>query len=221
MSCADRTVYFADNVEITADNWEGGDLFIPVDNCITCFREALFIPAPRCKLASTGRLASKSIESDFRPSGILLRLESNSTPIEPAWRDVENRMYLLPSPITKSALASSSLSDYNKKLWHRWLTRINIKDLINVHKSADDVAELKATDDVWRACEIGIAHQQPLTGHFCWESAVGIIMHSDIVEKLALSYSDNYRYVCNFRDDQPGYTSFAFLRDKSALHDAL
>lgn len=110
-----------------------------MDDCVIRLRVVLFIPSLGYNLVSTERLAENGIQYHFSRSDVLLKLESNGSLIERGSRDVHNRMYVLPSPRTQAVLASASLSDHDTKLWHRRLGHINIKNLMHVHKFADDV----------------------------------------------------------------------------------
>ena len=124
-------------------------------------------------------------------------------------------MYMLPEPISQGTQMAMSMTNDSKfketELWHRRLAHINMRDLVTLHRRADDVPHLQQSDDVCRACRLGKAHKLPFQGHFNRADIVGDILHSDIVGPLELSFPDKYKYVSTFLDDRSRYTPVGLM----------
>lgn len=99
---------------------------------------------------------------------------------------------MLPYLHNQTKLALVSFSDLDIKLSYRQLKHINIKELINVLKFADDVPELKPISNACRAGQSRKGYKLPFTGHFYRALAVEQIMRSDNEEKLTVSYPNQY-----------------------------
>ena len=128
---------------------------------------------------------------------------------------------MLPEPISQSTQMAMSVSSNSKfretELWHQRLAHINMRDLVTLHKHADDVPHLQQSDDVCRACRLGKAHKLLFSGHFNRAEVVGDILHSDIVGPLELSFPDKYKYVSTFLDDHSRYTLVGLMTRRSML----
>lgn len=70
------------------------------------------------------------------------------------------------------------------------------------------------------ACGLGKAHKLPFPGHLGRTSAVGNIVHSDIVGELEPWFPDRFQYVFTFIGDHWGYTFFQFLRTRDEVNKA-
>jgi len=195
---------------------------MPFENAVLRLKGALFLPSLGYNLVSTGRLADNGIFSFFRRSDVRLSSESDGFVLGTGLRDPETRMYMLPEPQSQSsserALAVSDPAE--TELWHRRLAHINARDLTTVHQHADGVPKLCPMEGVCRACRLGKAHKLPFPGHFRRASAVGDIVHSDIVGPLELSFPDGFRYVSTFLDDHSRYVLIGLMCRKSGLGDA-
>jgi len=218
--CETRTVLLADKTSVTAT--QCGEVIMPFENAVLRLKGALFLPSLGYNLVSTGRLADNGIFSFFRRSDVRLSSESDGFVLGTGLRDPETRMYMLPEPQSQSsserALAVSDPAE--TELWHRRLAHINARDLTTVHQHADGVPKLCPMEGVCRACRLGKAHKLPFPGHFRRASAVGDIVHSDIVGPLELSFPDGFRYVSTFLDDHSRYVLIGLMCRKSGLGDA-
>lgn len=74
-------------------------------------------------------------------------------------------------------------------------------------------------EGVCRACRLEKAHKLPFPGHFRTTSAVGEIVHSDVVGPLEISFPDRFRYVSTFLDDHSRYVFVGLMVRRSALGD--
>lgn len=220
-SCSKRIIYLADRTSVTAKSY--GEVLLTFEKSVLRLQDVLFVPALKYNLVSVGRLADKGIESQFTSSHLILMLQRNKSIIGTGSRDLSSGMYMLPSPALTNEFALKVNNENGKtltKLWHRRLAHLNLNDLVNVHKYADDVPILKSDMDICRACRLGKAKKLPFIGHFGRADKVAEIVHSDIVGKLEPSYPHNHRYIGTFIDDYSRYTFVGFLKHKSDIKEA-
>jgi len=188
-------------------------------------KDVFLVPGLGYNLVSTGRLADNGIESHFGRNHVSLALESDGFYIGNGVRDINSRLYTFPRPlcsnVPQEALATS-MADNNSEtnLWHRRLAHINSKTLVNVHKHADGVPRLRPMEEICRACRLGKAHRLPFPGKFERTSAVGDLVHSDIMGKLEPSFPDMFRYIATFQDDHSRYLLIGCMTRRSMLTDA-
>jgi len=171
---------------------------------------------------STGRLADNGIESHFRRHDVRLNLESKQLFVGTGIRDPVSGLYMFPEPVLqnggKQALAVKAKESNETSLWHKRLAHINSRDLSMVYKYTEGVPKLGKMEEICRACRLGKAHKLPFTGQFQRKSAVGDLVHSDIMGKLEPSFPDKFRYISTFLDDHSRYLLVACMNTRDDIH---
>jgi hypothetical protein len=117
-------------------------------------------------------------------------------------RDAESALYQLPSPVSRTSTAVDvSLAAVDASVWRRRLAHLNQRDLAAAHEFVDDIPPTGTDDSCCRPCRLGEAHKLPFQRRFPRATAVGQMIHSDIMEPLPASFQDRYRYIVTFVDD--------------------
>lgn len=220
LKCCDRrTVLLVDKTAVEPNKC--GELILSFKHFNIRLQNVLLIPSLGYNLVSTGCLADNGIESYYRRMDVILLLKHVEKIVGIGRRDEKCRMYTLLSSVRHIAnlnIVDDKCDDV--QMWHRRLAHINKMDLCNAHKYAKGIPQLKFMNEVCRPCELGKAHKLPFHNHFQQTSEIGEVVHSDIVGKLDLSYSDGYKYVCTFLDDYSRLTFPGFLKYRSDLQQA-
>jgi hypothetical protein len=98
---------------------------------------------------------------------------------------------------------------------------MNLQDLRQAHNYSDVPKKIDVVDDgVCSPCCEGKATKLPFRGSFEHADEVGDTIHSDMAEKLPISFPDRYQYITTFTDDNSRYISVAFMQRKSQLPQA-
>jgi len=219
-ACDETTVLLADQTSVQST--QCGDVILPFQNANIRLKNAFFVPGLGYNLVSTGRLADNGIESCFRRYDVILNMESSGFHIGCGNRDMENRLYMLPEPLSppsseRAMVSSGTEKQSETQLWHQRLAHINVRDLQTVYQHADGVPKLTSSEEVCRACRLGKAHKLPFPGHFRRTSKVGELVHSDIMGKLEPSFPDRFRYVSTFLDDHSRYVLIGCIQRRNML----
>lgn len=183
-ACEETTVISADKTPVSISKC--GDVTLPFKNANICLKSTFLVTGLGYNLVSTGCLADNGIDSSFRRQGALLSLEKDDFYIGSGERDAETGLYAFPQPFFQgkpnlAMLTSLSKSEAETQLWHQRLAHLNARDLLNVHKHASGVPKLNDMEEICRACRLGKVHKLSFPGHFRHASAVGEVVHSDVV----------------------------------------
>jgi hypothetical protein len=151
---------------------------------------------------SVGCLADNGCTSSFTDSCVTLMEESANVVFGVCARDPESALYQLPSPVSRTSTAVDvSLAAVDASVWRRRLAHLNQRDLAAAHEFVDDIPPTGTDDSCCRPCRLGEAHKLPFQRRFPRATAVGQMIHSDIMEPLPASFQDRYRYIVTFVDD--------------------
>jgi GAG-pre-integrase domain len=215
--CESRSIALADKSEVRATHF--GEVVLPFENANIRLTGVYLVPDLGFNLASVGRLADKGITATFNKGFVTLQVAESGFDIGSGTRDDNTGMYMLPAPeLHDTMLAVPAKSD--SALWHQRLAHVNMRDLMQVHKHADDVPALPQTSNVFRSCRLGKAHKLPFSSSFSRTTAPGELVHSDIVGPLPMSFPDKYQYMGTFLDEYSRYVVVALMQKKSDIGDA-
>lgn len=214
-ACEPRTIMLADETSVVTK--QCGDVLMPFEFANVRLTEVLHVPSLGFNLVSVGRLADKGISSHFRRHDVQLTFETKSFLLGAGHRDPATGLYMLPEPVPSTECTLSVTEEKHPELWHRRLAHIHSRALPKLHEHVDGVPVMNQLGEVCRACRLGKAHKLPFSGHFLHASAIGEIVHSDIVGPLEASYRDYYRYVCTFLDDHSRYLFIGLMQHRSDL----
>lgn len=197
-------------------------MILPSEDANSQLQNVHFTPELVYNLVSTGSPADNSIESHFRRSYVRLSLPNGTTFIGVGSRNLKSGMYACWNPMLHSAHEHCNLSQGTSKrdkteLWHTRLAHINESDLPSLHRHVCSILPLTQTNIVCRACWLGKEHKLPSPGRFKRASAVGKIVHSDIMGPTVLSFPDALPYVATFLYDHSRYLKIGSITHRSIL----
>lgn len=88
-------------------------------------------------------MADNGIETDFRHRDVALNHEDGENVIVFGSFDQSSGLYVLPAPCVMNSTAPiSTIPDDDASIWNRRLDQMNMKDLSEVNKNADDVQKI-------------------------------------------------------------------------------
>lgn len=163
-------------------------------------RRFLLIPDQDYNLVLTGRLVDHCMESNFRRTDILQKLESSQHDIGTSKRDLLSGMctqlFNWRNPMTLIGCSVSPLSSL--AIRRRWLEHASAEDLKRMREHAAS-SKLNRNLKFCGLSKIRKAYKLPFVGHrFCNTSTVGEHVYSSIVGKLETPFPDHYSYFGTF-----------------------
>lgn len=146
--CAGGSIILADESTVTFTR--SGDLLITLQNADLRLSDVLLVPYRGYNLFSVGKRADQRISSMFRHDHVRVSLDDQQLTIGNGKNDLENGLYLLPSPETNIEISLLMTAHHEADLWHKILVPINWKHLSMVHFHADGVPKLSLSKDTCR-----------------------------------------------------------------------